>query len=138
MGLLALLGVSILAMQKSQDERVSRVHIGDAVVEVEIADSPEEREVGLSNRDSLAQGSGMLFIFPEEGEWSFWMKDTHIALDIIWANAEGRVVSVAKNVLPDDTSRTYKPTAPALYVLEVAAGFAEARNIAEGSHFVVE
>lgn len=106
--------------------------MGDVTIEAEVADTEDERMRGLSNRDSLPQNRGMLFVFPEEGQWGFWMKDTRIPLDMIWAAADGTIVTIAKNVRPESYPAIYKPVAPARYVLEVNAGFAEAHALAEG------
>src|SRR3972149_3295989 len=63
------------------------VQIGDKSITVEIADSIEERGKGLSDRTSLKEDAGMLFIFAKKDVFpSFWMKDTLIPLDFIWIN----------------------------------------------------
>src|SRR3989344_7914429 len=59
------------------------VTINDAKINVEIADTQDKRAKGLGGRDSLATGSGMLFIFPKADRYSFWMKGTKFPLDII-------------------------------------------------------
>lgn len=89
--------------------------------QVEIADSEMEREYGLMCRRALAADRGMLFLFPRETPQMFWMRNTLIPLDIIYIGADGRVVSISRNVQPLDESGA--PSAgPAKFVLEVAAG----------------
>src|SRR3990172_7339338 len=66
-----------------QPQNVSQVCFGQECFEVEIADSPEEQAKGLMGRESLEPGKGMLFVFPEEGIYPFWMKDTLMPLDMI-------------------------------------------------------
>ncbi len=67
---------------------------------VEIADDDAERARGLMFRESLPRDQGMLFLFPEAGERSFWMRNTYIPLDIIYIAPDGRIVSIARNTTP--------------------------------------
>ncbi len=114
------------------------VQIGNTTIEVEIADSEEERQRGLSNRNSLGEMNGMLFLFGQDGKWSFWMKDTRIPLDIIWANSDGTIVHIEKNVEPDSYPAAFTSDELARMVLEVNAGFVDAHGIAEGHKLVVQ
>lgn len=114
-----------------------RVVVGGVSVLVEIADTPENKQRGLSGRSSLPEGSGMLFIFDTDDEWGIWMKDMLFPIDIIWANTEGRVVGVVENASPDSYPKVFSPSRPARYVLEVPAGFAAEHKIREGSTFSV-
>jgi len=93
-------------------------------IDVEIVWRKKDMLRGLQFRDSLAENSGMLFVFRRSARHSFWMKDTYIPLDIIWLDKAGRVVSIARNVPPckKQTCPSYEPSADALYVLEVKAG----------------
>ncbi|MFN2441732.1 MAG: DUF192 domain-containing protein [Thermoanaerobaculia bacterium] len=105
-------------------------------VAVEVVADPDTRARGLMYRPALAGDRGMLFLFPEAGPHSFWMKDTLIPLDMIWLDADRRVIAVERNVPPcrADPCPSYGPSADAaaLYVLELAAGQAEARRIEPG------
>lgn len=113
------------------------VSIGGQAVRVDIADTPALREKGLSGRVALAAGEGMLFVFPEEGLHSFWMKDMHFPIDIIWLDVSGKVVHIAPNVPPESYPTTFLPENPARFVLEVPAGFAAAHSIGVGSRAVL-
>src|SRR2546428_5649998 len=64
----------------------------------EVADTPAKRASGLMFRDRLAPDRGMLFVFQEAGAWSFWMKNTTIALDILRLGAGTRGCSIARKV----------------------------------------
>ncbi len=112
----------------------ARVHLGSASVRVEIAQTPEELQRGLQYRDSLAKDTGMLFIFPQNVQAMFWMKNTLIPLDIIWMDEKKTIVHIEKNVPPclQEICPTYGPNDPVLYVLEVNAGFADANDISVG------
>lgn len=119
----------------SHDESPAQpiVRIGGVEVSVTVASTPDARSQGLSGRSGLAQNEGMLFVFPEDGLYSFWMKDMRFSIDILWLSGDGTVVHIEENVDPGSYPATYTSTTPARYVLEVPAGFVKARNIAAGS-----
>jgi len=106
-----------------------------AVYKVELARTPEETSQGLMYRESLAPRTGMLFLFQDLEVRPFWMKNTMIALDIIWMDAEGRVVFISANTPPckADPCPNYDPKVPALNVLETAGGMAKAEKVEAGS-----
>jgi hypothetical protein len=109
-----------------------------AIIQAEIADTPLKRATGLMYRDHLDKNRGMLFVFGQPQAWGFWMKNTRIPLDMIWLNAQKRVIHIERQVpictKTDDSCPLYKPnTDDAVYVLEIAAGLAEAYKIAKGS-----
>lgn len=102
---------------------------------VEIADSEPERSKGLSNRKSLADNRGMLFLYQVPGKYSFWMKDMLFPLDFIWIR-ESKIVGISINV-PNPTSSDAAPvmlnqTREFDAVLEVNAGFVQENGIKVG------
>lgn len=111
----------------------NRVCFRDICVDCEIADSDEKRIKGLMFREDLAQNSGMLFIFPFEDKYSFWMKNMRFSLDMIWIGSDRKIVDINKNVLPCGAScEEIIPKAKAKYVLEVNSGFADKNRIKIG------
>ncbi len=111
-----------------------RAIVNGKVLSLEIADSPEERRVGLMFRDPLPENHGMLFIFGREQAYSFWMMDMRFSLDIIWIDSNGIVVHIENNVPPCSRAcPSYQPNVSALYVLEVNAGFADSIDLHEGT-----
>jgi len=74
----------------------------------------------------------MLFVFPEDGKYAFWMKDMRFSIDILWLSADGRVVYMALNVSPDTYPQVFRPDVPARYVLELPAGYAKAHAVRIG------
>lgn len=104
------------------------------VVNVEIADDPELRAQGLMFRDQLAPGNGMLFFFTEDDVFTFWMKNTRIPLDMIWIDADKRVVHIKTDVPPCrvENCPSYEPGVKARYVLEVAGGESARRGFKVG------
>lgn len=106
------------------------------VVHVEVADTEDKREQGLSGRAGLQEGSGMLFVFDVPGKYGFWMKDMNFPIDIIFIDASGTVVSVVRDASPESyhlqPPQVFYPDLPAQYVLEVPAGFVASRAIGVG------
>jgi uncharacterized protein len=99
---------------------------------VEVADSAGERGTGLMNRESMPTAAGMLFIYPRPGDVSFWMENTLIPLDMIFADPTGRVQHVHENAIPLD--RTPIPGGANIqYVLEINGGLARRMGITEGA-----
>ncbi|GAB2663879.1 DUF192 domain-containing protein [Arenimonas aestuarii] len=93
--------------------------------EVEVADDHAERNRGLMFRESLADGTGMLFVHDAERPLAYWMKNTKIPLDIFYFDASRRLVSVSRGVPPcslGDRCPSYPSRGPAQYVLELNAG----------------
>lgn len=114
----------------------SRIVLPDNyAVTVEVASDDATREEGLMYRDHLADDRGMIFLFPQPGEYPFWMKNTLIPLDMIWMDGEHRIVHIASNVQPcrADPCPNYPPNAKASSVLELAAGVAAKHHLADGN-----
>lgn len=87
-------------------------------IELELAETPEEMMRGLSGRASLPDGHGMLFVYPEDTVPSFWMKNMHFPIDIIWLDRNWKVIGVEKNISPSTYPQTFSPQKPVRYVLE--------------------
>ncbi|WP_054851650.1 DUF192 domain-containing protein [Olleya sp. ITB9] len=94
------------------------------VFNIEIAKSDYEIQTGLMYRDSMKDDQGMLFVFPEVRERSFYMKNTRIALDLIFFDHNKRIVSFQENAKPMDETSLPSNT-PAQFVLELNAGMAQ-------------
>lgn len=101
---------------------------GGPPVPVELALTGPQRAKGLSGRESLADGSGMLFVFDAPSDAGFWMPEMRFSLDIIWIGADCRLVHIEAEVphpapeTPRSELPTYAPAVPGQYVLEVNAG----------------
>lgn len=105
---------------------------GVARFSVEVADSADERALGLMNREKMASSAGMLFVYPAPQRASFWMKNTLIPLDMIFADAAGRVTRVHEMAVPGDTTPIDGGKGVTL-VLEINGGLAERLGIGPGS-----
>ncbi len=104
---------------------------GPVKVSAEVADTREERRVGLMRRNHLADDAGMLFVFPREGDQSFWMKNTLIPLDMIFINSALRVVGIVRGAAPHSLEPREVGQA-SRYVLEVNGGWAARRRVQVG------
>lgn len=104
---------------------------GRHAVAVEVAAKRDERTRGLMWRTSLAEGAGMLFVFDGDSELSFWMKNTLIALDMIFIRSDGTVVGIVERAEPQTLSAR-SPRRLAKYVLEVPAGWSEKAGLKPG------
>lgn len=96
---------------------------------VELATDPASQQRGLMFRDEMAADHGMLFVFGEMAPRAFWMKNTHIPLDILFFDRDYKLVSASLRTPPcrsvGDDCPVYPSTGPAQYVLELNAGVAE-------------
>jgi uncharacterized membrane protein (UPF0127 family) len=102
-----------------------------AAVNVELALTPATRKQGLMYRNHLEESAGMLFVFPISERLTFWMKNTEIPLDMIFADSSDKVVGIVANAQPYSL-RSLGPDANAQYVLEVNGGFCARHGIRIG------
>lgn len=123
---------------------------------VELADDASERALGLSRRESIGDYDGMAFVFSGDAALAlasvgaeispssapesllvstpFWMRDTHIPLDLIFVGADGRVRDVVTmEPCPDGNCRSFPPPEPYLYAVELPAGWAREFGISTGT-----
>lgn len=109
------------------------VIINNKIIQIEIADEQPEQIQGLSDRESLDKNSGMLFIFNDKQIRSFWMKNMHFPLDIIWIQ-DNKIVNISKNLPPEGEmpENHYSSKYPVNYVLEVNAGLVDEYEIKIG------
>jgi len=128
----------IFIFERGGDPIVERpyVEIKGEKIFVELADTEEKREKGLSGRDSIGENEGMLFLFPQKGGYGFWMKEMKFPIDIVWINT-GKVMWIEKNVdpqigVPDEKLRVYSFSGDVDTVLEIKAGKAESLGVKEG------
>ena len=124
--------------QTQMKYEVRKITINDVPLTVEIADDDEKTARGLMFRDRLADDRGMLFIFEKEHKYQFWMMNMKFNLDMIWLDANGKVVYIVEDAEPciDEAHTslcTYSPDAPAKYVLEVNSGFVKEHGINKDS-----
>ena len=110
-------------------------------IKIEIADNTFQQAKGLMFRETLDKNSGMLFIFDKPQILTFWMQNTLIPLDMIWLDENYIVVDITKNAQPcppNTKCATYSPNKPAIYVLEVNAGYSDENNINAGDKLTLK
>ncbi|MCY4486579.1 MAG: DUF192 domain-containing protein [Deltaproteobacteria bacterium] len=127
--------VLLFCLQAACDRAPSVIFEGPdgvkATFSVEVARTPEKRRWGLMYRQDLGNDEGMLFIFPDESDHSFWMKNTPLSLDMIFMDRRRRVVGIIHDTVPFST-RSVRVGVASRYVLEVRAGVARRHHIAVG------
>ncbi|HSX27856.1 MAG TPA: DUF192 domain-containing protein [Candidatus Saccharimonadales bacterium] len=114
-------------------QRTADINFGETHIAAQIVDTPDTREHGLSGTTSLKPQTGMLFIFDQPGSLPMWMKDMKYPLDILWLDHDRKVVHIERNLSPQTYPENFSSPMPALYVLEVPSGFADAHQLREGS-----
>lgn len=113
-------------------DELRTIQLAGQTVRVSVADTESTRGQGLSGRRGLAADEGMLFVFPQDGEYAFWMKDMRFSIDILWISANGEVVYMAQNVSPESYPQSFRSVVPARYVLELPAGYAKEYTVKIG------
>jgi uncharacterized membrane protein (UPF0127 family) len=99
------------------------VTLGSQPITLEIANTPDAREQGLMFRDTMPADHGMIFIFADERPLSFWMKNTRLKLDLLYLDAQGKVLDIL-TLYPHDLTGV-PSSAPAQYAIELNTGTAE-------------
>ena len=116
----------VCSAQPAKDKFIKIYLPGGSSITAELAVTNEERARGLMFREKLLPDQGMLFVFEVEDYHSFWMKNTLLALDMVWLDKEKKIVHIERDVPPckADPCPSYAPKRPGSYVLELKAGSA--------------
>lgn len=110
-----------------------RTSAGAVSLDVQVADTPSERQTGLMGRKSLSPYDGMAFVWDEPVESSFWMKDTLIPLSIAFWDEDGRIISILDmGLCAEDPCPSYGPEEPFIGAVEVRQGALARRGVAVG------
>lgn len=131
--------ILLLSLLFLNNNSINEVCFKEKCFKVEIANNEIERSQGLMFRQNLSENEGMLFIFPKEDNYNFWMKNTLIPLDIIWISKDKEVIYIQKNVLPcqKDPCQKYISPKKAQYVLEINANQTEKTEINIGDKIII-
>ena len=126
--------------QPTTDGLLTIMYPSGARILAELADTTPKRAQGLMFREHLPNDRGMLFVFNEPGQWTFWMKNTKVSLDILWLGADKRIVDAAENVpgCAQDPCLQYTSNKDALYVLEIPGGSMKRQKLAKGMRLEFE
>lgn len=121
----------VAACQAEPKVTISTKQGRQVTFQVEVADTPAKREMGLQYRRELADDRGMIFIFPVESQQSFWMKNTPIPLDMIFINRDHKIVGIIEQTTPFSLDPRSVAT-PSRYVLEIKGALAKRHGIQAG------
>jgi uncharacterized membrane protein (UPF0127 family) len=105
-------------------------------IDIEIANTPKEKETGLMYRRTMPETAGMLFLFDRFKPAFFWMRNTYIPLDMIFVDKDMKIVKIQKNAEPLSDRRIPVHREP-MYTIEVNASFCEKHGIAIGDYIMV-
>ena len=122
-----------LAQSCDNDTATITGGFGSANFSVEVAITPGEQAQGLMYRTSMAKMSGMIFEFPREKRTSFWMKNTPLPLDMIFADQTGQIVNIHENATPLDETPIFGGES-IKFVLELNAGLVSLLGVSTGDH----
>ncbi len=111
---------------------INYVKIGNLELKVDIANTNETREKGLSGKKELKENEGMLFIFEQPSKNYFWMKDMNFPIDIIWLDENLKVIYIKKDATPESYPESFGTDQNSKYVLEVVSNFSDKNNIRIG------
>jgi uncharacterized membrane protein (UPF0127 family) len=131
-----LVSVAVVAVSACQGQPQVTIITRDGhetAFQVEVAETPAKREMGLQYRRDLAPDRGMIFLFPREEQLSFWMKNTPIALDMIFISGDRKIVGIVENTTPfslDSRSVSGKSQ----YVLEINGGLSRRHGFQVGDN----
>ena len=111
-----------------------------ATADVKIAESYEEQYTGLSDTQTLRNGTGMLFVYDQEERRTFVMREMNYPLDIVFIGADERINRVAQAPAPgpNEDGNDIQRSGSAKWILEVPRGWMAARNVTEGDRIVVD
>ncbi|MBI5148008.1 MAG: DUF192 domain-containing protein [Parcubacteria group bacterium] len=111
----------------------ANLRIGEMTFKLDVADTDQKRETGLSGRERMADDEGMIFLFGHSVLWPIWMKGMNFPIDIVWLNAN-KVIDIKRNTPPEDVPVpvSYYPVSEADAVIELNAGMADKAGIRLG------
>jgi len=123
--------------QQAQPQRLPTVEIraGDRVIPVELAATPEQRNMGMMHRERLGPDEGMLFVFPRDRILSFYMKNTLAPLSIAFLRAHGTILNI-EDMAPQ-TLASHRSRLPCRLALEMPQGWFERNGLKEGDRIAL-
>jgi uncharacterized membrane protein (UPF0127 family) len=129
------IGLSLLAQPLfalcADDKLTVSGEFGQATFAIDVADDAQERAKGLMFVEDMPMLTGMLFVYERPQSVSFWMKNTLIPLDMLFANPQGEILRIHENAVPGDLT-PIPGGAGIQMVLEINGGLAQRLGIAEG------
>jgi uncharacterized membrane protein (UPF0127 family) len=131
-----LAGSAAMAQDAPQQLPAIRISTGMHVLQVQVAQTPEQQQIGLMFRKTMGTNDGMLFIFDEPRQQCFWMKNTLLPLSVAFIDDSGTVANI--DDMKPQTLDSHCSTKPVRFVLEMNVGWFDKRGIKAGSKFAGE
>jgi uncharacterized protein len=131
--LLTLASALAIAQDAPQQLPAIRLSTGMHVVQVMVAQTPQQLSTGLMFRKTMGTNDGMLFVFDEPSQQCFWMKNTLLPLSIAFIDDSGTVANI--DDMKPQTLDSHCSTKPVRFVLEMNVGWFDKRGIKAGSKF---
>lgn len=131
----------MLVVVPSLDAKMRRENLtivtanGAHEISIEVAETPEEKSVGLMFRRSVPEGTGMLFPYPVAQEVTMWMRNTYVPLDMVFIRADGVIHRIAERTEPF-SERTIASNGSVTAVLELAGGAASRLGLKPGDKVI--
>ncbi len=123
--------LTVAAQDAPQKLPAITLNAGMHIIQAELAQTPDQRSIGLMFRKSMGTNEGMLFAFEQPATQCFWMKNTLLPLDIAFVAADGTVVNI--DAMKPQTLESHCSTKPVPFVLEMNLGWFAKRGIKAGS-----
>ena len=129
----ALLAACGVWAQEGPQLNLQRVKLSAGMhqIDAQVAQTPQERTIGLMHRKEMPTHEGMLFVFERAGVQCFWMKNTLLPLTAAFVADDGTIVNLAD--MKPQTTDSHCSTQPVRYVLEMNQGWFAKRHIAAGT-----
>ena len=128
---LASIALSASAQEPQLNLQRTRITAGMYQIDTQIAQTPEQRQIGLMHRKEMPQSEGMIFVFEQAATQCFWMRNTPLPLTAAFVADDGRIVNLADmKPLSDDSHCSEEPVR---YVLEMNQGWFAKKNIKKGA-----
>lgn len=129
----ALLAPALTSAQETPQLNLRRTKLtaGMYVIDAQVASTPEQRQIGLMLRKTMAQHEGMIFVFEQASQQCFWMKNTLLPLTAAFVSDDGTIVNLAD--MKPETTDSHCSDKPVRYVLEMNRGWFAKKGIKPGS-----
>ena len=132
---IALAALTVMGTALAQDEpqKLPSVQLsaGMHLIRAEVAQTAEQRGIGLMHRKTMGANEGMLFVFEQAGQQCFWMKNTLLPLSIAFLADNGSIVNI--EAMKPQTLDSHCSTKPVRFVLEMNEGWFAKRGLKSGS-----